>query len=160
MLRVSFPSVNIISLPENRGFAGGYNDGLPQIITDYYLIVNSDIEVTPGFIEPLIELLENNDGIGICQPKLRPWKTGKCSNMQERPEGGSTGSDSHLPEAECSRLLRKTRANMIKRKKYSGRPELVCALARYFSAKYRAFMTIIICTRRISIYAGGSEIWV
>jgi len=58
-------------MKENRGFAGGYNFGLAQIDTDYYLIVNSDIEVTPGFIEPLVRMLEENPHIGICQPKLR-----------------------------------------------------------------------------------------
>lgn len=71
MLESSFPSVNILRMTENKGFAGGYNFGLAQINTDYYLIVNSDIEVTPGFIEPLVRLLEDNPGIGICQPKLR-----------------------------------------------------------------------------------------
>jgi len=70
LLERKFPSVHILAAHENLGFAGGYNFGLPRIDTDYYLIVNSDIEVTPGFIEPLIELLENNPSIGICQPKL------------------------------------------------------------------------------------------
>jgi len=71
LLKAKFPSVHILPMNENRGFAGGYNFGLKQIDTDYYLIVNSDIEVTPGFIEPLVTLLENNPTIGICQPKLR-----------------------------------------------------------------------------------------
>jgi GT2 family glycosyltransferase len=70
MLRECFPSVHVLEMKENRGFAGGYNFGLAQIKTDYYLIVNSDIEVTVGFIEPLIDLLEGNPQIGICQPKL------------------------------------------------------------------------------------------
>src|ERR1700722_16806003 len=70
MLRSTFPMVNILPMTTNKGFAGGYNFGLARIIADYYLIVNSDIEVTPGFIEPLVELLEDNPGIGICQPKL------------------------------------------------------------------------------------------
>src|ERR1700744_1015128 len=70
MLRSSFPSVNILPMTDNKGFAGGYNIGLSRITADYYLIVNSDIEVTPGFIEPLVALLQNNPDIGICQPKL------------------------------------------------------------------------------------------
>jgi GT2 family glycosyltransferase len=70
MLRTSFPGVVILPMTENRGFAGGYNFGLARITADYYLIVNSDIEVTPGFIEPLVDLLQNNPAIGICQPKL------------------------------------------------------------------------------------------
>lgn len=70
-LKTHFPSVHILPMPENRGFASGYNFGLAQIDADYYLIVNSDIEVTPGFIEPLIDLLESHPEIGICQPKLK-----------------------------------------------------------------------------------------
>ncbi len=70
MLRTRFPMVQALPMTDNKGFAGGYNFGLNQIDADYFLIVNSDIEVTPGFIEPLIDLLENNPGIGICQPKL------------------------------------------------------------------------------------------
>ena len=70
MLRSTFPMVNILPMTTNKGFAGGYNFGLAQITADYYLIVNSDIEVTPGFIEPLVDLLQNNPRIGICQPKL------------------------------------------------------------------------------------------
>ncbi|HTI93596.1 MAG TPA: glycosyltransferase family 2 protein [Puia sp.] len=71
LLKADFPSVHILPMTANIGFAGGYNFGLSQIKTDYYLIVNSDIEVSPGFIEPLVHLLENNPDIGICQPKLR-----------------------------------------------------------------------------------------
>src|ERR1700742_1290476 len=70
MLRSTFPMVNILPMTTNKGFAGGYNFGLAQITADYYLIVNSDIEVTPGFIEPLVNLLENHPDIGVCQPKL------------------------------------------------------------------------------------------
>jgi GT2 family glycosyltransferase len=70
LLQQHYPSVNIIPMNDNLGFAGGYNYGLARIKADYYLIVNSDIEVTPGFIEPLVGLLENNPEIGICQPKL------------------------------------------------------------------------------------------
>jgi GT2 family glycosyltransferase len=70
MLQQQFPSVHILAMKDNKGFAGGYNFGLAQIRSDYYLIVNSDIKVTPGFIEPMIALLENNPHIGVCQPKL------------------------------------------------------------------------------------------
>ncbi|HTR27894.1 MAG TPA: glycosyltransferase family 2 protein [Puia sp.] len=70
MLGDRFPMVHVLPMADNKGFAGGYNFGLNQIEADYYLIVNSDIEVTPGFIEPLISLLVNNPAIGICQPKL------------------------------------------------------------------------------------------
>jgi len=70
ILRTHFPEVNILALPENNGFANGYNIGLSQIIADYYLIINSDIEATPNFIEPLVTLMEKDKLIAACQSKL------------------------------------------------------------------------------------------
>jgi GT2 family glycosyltransferase len=70
VLEKEFPSVKIIKMQTNIGFAGAYNVAIQQLNPDYFLIVNSDIETTPGFIEPVIELMESNREIGICQPKL------------------------------------------------------------------------------------------
>ncbi len=70
MLEEYFPSVKVIRMYSNRGYADGYNFGLSKIQAEYYLLVNSDIEVTPGFVEPLVALMESNPLIGICQPKL------------------------------------------------------------------------------------------
>ncbi|WP_315816832.1 glycosyltransferase family 2 protein [Paraflavitalea speifideaquila] len=71
VLEQHFPSVHIIRMYANKGYASGYNLALSQIQADYFLLVNSDIEVTLGFIEPVIELMEAHDDIAICQPKLR-----------------------------------------------------------------------------------------
>ena len=71
VLEQYFPSVHIIRMYANKGYASGYNLALSQIQSDYFLLVNSDIEVTPGFIEPVIELMEGREDIAICQPKLR-----------------------------------------------------------------------------------------
>jgi GT2 family glycosyltransferase len=70
MLEEWFPAVKVLAMADNKGFAGGYNFGLAQITADYYLIVNSDLDVSPGFIEPLIHLLEENPMVAVCQPKL------------------------------------------------------------------------------------------
>ena len=69
-LENEFPSVNVIKMQTNIGFAAAYNIAIDQIKSDYFLIVNSDIETTPGFIEPIIDLMETRREIGICQPKL------------------------------------------------------------------------------------------
>jgi GT2 family glycosyltransferase len=66
----SFPSVNVIAEQKNIGFAAAYNHAISVIETDYFLILNSDIEPTPGFIEPIIRLMESSEKIAICQPKL------------------------------------------------------------------------------------------
>ncbi len=70
MLREHFPEVRLIELDRNWGFAEGYNKALRQIEADYYLLLNSDIEVTHHWLTPMIELLDAHEDIAACQPKL------------------------------------------------------------------------------------------
>ncbi len=74
MLQEHFPSVRIIETGVNLGFAGGYNNVLEMISSDYLLLLNSDVEVTPGWIEPLVELMDADPAIAACQPKVRSLK--------------------------------------------------------------------------------------
>lgn len=69
-LQQQYPSINIVQLDANYGFAGGYNRGLKQVKADYYILLNSDVETTPGWIEPMLNLLESDPSIAACQPKL------------------------------------------------------------------------------------------
>ena len=69
-LKTNFPSVEVLVNATNEGFAKGYNTALKQIRSDYYVLLNSDVEVTPGWVEPIIELMERDKTIGACQPKL------------------------------------------------------------------------------------------
>ena len=69
-VQTHFPEVEILNSPKNYGFAKGYNFFLRQIKADYYVLLNSDVEVTPGWIEPIIELMEANEQIAACQPKI------------------------------------------------------------------------------------------
>jgi GT2 family glycosyltransferase len=73
-LQQSFPQVEIILLDINYGFAKGYNMALQKVQADYYVLLNSDVEVTPGWLEPMIELLETNEQHAACQPKLLAYK--------------------------------------------------------------------------------------
>jgi GT2 family glycosyltransferase len=73
-LREMFPAVEIIELPENFGFAKGYNEALKNLRSDYYVLLNSDVEVTPAWIDPLIDLLEKDGSNAVCQPKLLAFK--------------------------------------------------------------------------------------
>lgn len=71
----NFPAVRLIELAHNGGYAGGYNMALEYIRTHhggarYYVLPNSDIEVTPGWIAPVLSLLESNPKIAACQPKI------------------------------------------------------------------------------------------
>ncbi|WP_028786784.1 glycosyltransferase family 2 protein [Terrimonas ferruginea] len=72
-LRERYPAIRIIELGRNYGFAGGYNRALKQVDAPYYILLNSDVEVTPGWIEPMVQLLESDQQIGACQPKLRAY---------------------------------------------------------------------------------------
>ncbi|MDB5203745.1 MAG: glycosyl transferase family 2 [Ferruginibacter sp.] len=65
-----FPSVECIINASNQGFAKGYNSALKKVHSDYYVLLNSDVEVTPGWLEPMVALLENDHSIAACQPKL------------------------------------------------------------------------------------------
>lgn len=65
-----FPSVKIIINQQNHGFAGGYNEGLKQINADIYCLLNSDVEVTPGWLDPVAALFEKNLDIAAIQPKV------------------------------------------------------------------------------------------
>ena len=65
-----FPSVHILQNPENEGFAKGYNTALKQISADYYVLLNSDVEVTPNWIQTVIQLMESDLKIAAVQPKI------------------------------------------------------------------------------------------
>lgn len=70
LLEKKFSSIEILTHPVNEGFAGGYNWALQKIQSDYYVLLNSDVSVSPGWIEPIIALMESDAGIAACQPKL------------------------------------------------------------------------------------------
>ena len=69
-LQQNHPQIQIIQNDKNYGFAEGYNRVLAKVKADYFVLLNSDVEVTPNWIEPVIEMMESNDEIAICQPKL------------------------------------------------------------------------------------------
>ena len=70
LLRQQFPEVKLILLEKNWGFAEGYNKALEQISAEYYLLLNSDIEVTPNWLSPLISFMDSHQEVAACQPKL------------------------------------------------------------------------------------------
>jgi len=69
-LSANFPTVRIVNNKENLGFAGGYNKALNQIHAKYYVLLNSDVEVTEDWIAPIINLMDSDKNIAACQPKL------------------------------------------------------------------------------------------
>jgi GT2 family glycosyltransferase len=73
-IRTHYPSLRLICFDQNLGFAKGYNEALKQIECDYYVLLNSDVEVTKNWLEPMIGLLESDASIAACQPKLLSFK--------------------------------------------------------------------------------------
>jgi GT2 family glycosyltransferase len=65
------PEVKIIKLEGNFGYAGGYNRALNQVEAEYYILLNSDVEVEPGWAEKLITFMNLHPNVGACQPKIR-----------------------------------------------------------------------------------------
>lgn len=86
VLRTSFPSVEVLELGENYGFAEGYNRALAQIDATYYVLLNSDVEVTPRWLPPLVELLDNDAAVAACQPKILA-----CNNRTHFEYAGASG---------------------------------------------------------------------
>ena len=66
----NYPSVKIIQNSSNEGYAKGYNDALKKLDENYYILINSDIEVTDNWINPIINLMEQDTSIAACQPKI------------------------------------------------------------------------------------------
>ena len=73
LLKEQFKEVHIIQNQDNGGYATGYNVALRQIKAEYYILLNSDIEVTTNWINPVIHLMESDSTIGACQPKIRSY---------------------------------------------------------------------------------------
>lgn len=73
-IKTTFSQIRLIELEKNYGFAGGYNRALKQIDADYYILLNSDVEVTPNWIQPIINLMESNKEIAACQPKIKSFQ--------------------------------------------------------------------------------------
>ena len=73
-LKKTFPSVKLIQHKTNGGYAKGYNDALKKVDAEYFILLNSDIEVTPGWIEPIVQRMDEDKTIGACQPKILSYR--------------------------------------------------------------------------------------
>ena len=69
-LETCYPELRLIEIPDNKGFSKGYNYALKQVQAKYYVLLNSDVEVTPNWLVPIIEMMEQNILIAATQPKI------------------------------------------------------------------------------------------
>ncbi len=70
----NFPQVKIINLEQNYGFAGGYNKGLERIKAEYFVLLNTDVKVTPGWTEKIIQFMDAHPKIAAVQPKILSFR--------------------------------------------------------------------------------------
>lgn len=70
-IKEHYPEIELVELPENFGFAGGYNKALAQVDADIHVLLNSDVEVTANWIEPIVTMMQNDSQIAACMPKIR-----------------------------------------------------------------------------------------
>jgi GT2 family glycosyltransferase len=116
-VREHFPQVEIVVNDQNGGFAKGYNDALKRVKANYYLLLNSDVEVTEGWLEPLIEAMRDPKVAG-CQPKIKSYDRRndfehagadlRCDRNRPgpiRPSGGYFLGDRRLYAYPIGRLL-------------------------------------------------------
>lgn len=74
-LQSAFSNLKTIILDKNYGFAGGYNKALEQIKAEYYVLLNSDVEVTEDWLQPIMAYLDSNRDVVACQPKIKAFHT-------------------------------------------------------------------------------------
>ena len=94
LLHTEFPQVRTIPFGENLGFTGGYNRALAQVQAEYFVLLNSDILVTPGWLEPLVAYLDAHPECGVCGPKLHalvPSEGGGYDKLDRFEYAGAAG---------------------------------------------------------------------
>lgn len=76
-IKNNYPDIKLIINKKNYGFAKGYNEALKKVNAEYVVLLNSDVEVTPHWIEPVIELMDADKSIAACQPKIKDYNNKK-----------------------------------------------------------------------------------
>ncbi len=85
-LTENYPQIKLILLDKNYGFAEGYNKALNQVEADYFVLLNSDVEVTENWIFPIINYMEKNENVAAVQPKILAY-----NNKEDFEYAGAAG---------------------------------------------------------------------
>ena len=113
LLQQEFPSVRTIVLDQNYGFADGYNLALQQVDAEYVVLLNSDVEVTEHWLEPMIAYLDKHPEVAACQPKIRSQRQKEYLNMPEQPVALLINTVILFVGGVSWELWRKTKVSMI-----------------------------------------------
>ena len=74
VMKEVFPEVRTIEFEKNLGFTGGYNKAFEEIDSEYFVLINSDIEVSENWLKPLVDWMDTHPECGACAPKLHSWQ--------------------------------------------------------------------------------------
>ncbi|HRO71429.1 MAG TPA: glycosyltransferase [Chitinophagaceae bacterium] len=153
-VKTNYPDIRIIENAQNWGFAKGYNEALKQVEADYYVILNSDVEVSQGWLEPMVELLDRNVTIAAgYYPTMR--KTGL--NTPARQVGGSTSMDILFAGVGFLMLQKKTLINTTPPCRFAGRVARRFLSVRPYFTSWKVLTNTFSHTRKRSICAGESS---
>ena len=86
-LKNNYPQLTVLENDKNYGFAGGYNHILSRVTADYFVLLNSDVEVPSNWIKPVIDLMQSDTTIAVAQPKLK-WQVQKTEFEYAGAAGG------------------------------------------------------------------------
>ena len=150
-VRNNYPDVRLILLDKNYGFAEGYNRALAQIDAEYYCLLNSDVEVTPNWTEPVTAYLDTHPDTAVCSPN---WKRTVLS-MLGRPEAFLTASGTLSAAEESSPHWRRTKGNMTGPATFSGPQAPACLSVPMCTTGWADWTPTSSHTWRRLISAGG-----
>lgn len=105
VMKNSFPDVRTIRFDMNLGFTGGYNRAFAELEAEYFVLINSDIEVTEGWLQPLVDWMDTHPDCSACAPKLKSWQNREMFEYA----GAAGGYIDHYGYPFCrGRVLKKT----------------------------------------------------
>ena len=130
MLKAKFPTVSIICLDRNYGFAEGYNQALKRLDHEYCVLLNSDVEVTPNWLDAPIASLDSDPLIACVQPKYGLNEIKNTSSTQVRPEDTLINTAIHFVGGESCISWKRTRDNTTLPPISYGRQEPAYSFAR------------------------------
>ena len=98
VVRSEFPTVRLIQLEENYGFAEGYNRAIAKVEEEYVMLLNSDVQVSPNWLAPLEDMLDHHPDVAACPPRAGIWTAGatpSAAGASSRPWRRTGGSMTH-----------------------------------------------------------------
>jgi len=155
LLARDFPTVNVVSIPVNKGFTNGYVEGLAQIDHEYYVLVSSDIEVSSDWITPVIDLMEADKSIAACQPKIKLYDDKDMFEYSGSAGGYVDSLGYPFAAGGCSSLWKKTQVNMMIQERCFGHQADVCLSDLISTIGQEVWIMISMLTWKRLIFVGG-----